>query len=69
MVGEIHWPGTVEIGTGILKIGNSSIFIFQKLFQDDKFVAEATTVIVQVQNGKSIPLSEIARATLMNFLF
>ena len=28
---EILWPGEVEIGTGILKIGNSSIKIYQKL--------------------------------------
>ena len=30
---EVKWPGTVEIGTGITRIGNSSIKIYQQLFQ------------------------------------
>ena len=29
---EIRWPGQVDTGTGILKIGNSSIKMLQKLF-------------------------------------
>ena len=33
---EIIWPGHVDIGTGMLKIGNSSIRIFQQLFQHGK---------------------------------
>jgi acyl-CoA thioester hydrolase len=31
---EILWPGQVDIGTGILKVGKSSITIYQKLFQN-----------------------------------
>lgn len=36
---EILWPGQVEIGTGIIKIGNSSIKICQNLFQNGECVA------------------------------
>lgn len=63
---EITWPGQVDIGTGILNVGNSSIRIFQKLFQQGKPVASAETVIVQVWNhsGQSKPLSEEAKAVL-----
>lgn len=63
---EIHWPGQVDIGTGILKVGNSSIKIYQQLFQNGQCVASAVTVIVQVDNagGGSLPLGEAAREVL-----
>ncbi|MBN8587593.1 MAG: acyl-CoA thioesterase [Rhodothermia bacterium] len=63
---EINWPGRVEIGTGVTKIGNSSIVLFQALFQSDQCVADAETVIVQVSNavGSSLPLGLAARDTL-----
>ena len=68
-VAEIHWPGTVEIGTLISKIGNTSIGLYQKLFQNDKVVAEANTVIVQVdeETKKPKPLSSQTRDILAMF--
>ena len=67
---EINWPGKVDIGTGILRIGNSSIVIFQMLYQHTTCVASAETVIVQVHNVKkaSVPLSESAKETLGRWL-
>ena len=67
---EINWPGKVDIGTGILRIGNSSIIIFQKLYQHTTCVASAETVVVQVHNVKkaSVPLSESAKETLGRWL-
>ncbi|MBL7805739.1 MAG: acyl-CoA thioesterase [Saprospiraceae bacterium] len=67
---EILWPGQVDIGTGILKIGTSSIKIYQQLFQNGHCVASAETVIVQVDNssGQSLPLSEEAKAQLSKWL-
>lgn len=63
---EIKWPGQVEIGTGILKTGNSSLHIYQQLFQNGSCVATAETVIVQVDNtgGRSAPLTDFAKETL-----
>ncbi|MEM8893334.1 MAG: acyl-CoA thioesterase [Bacteroidota bacterium] len=63
---EMKWPGQVDIGTGIIKIGNSSIKMYQQLFQRDQCVARATTVIVQVdeQTGTSKTLS-VNTKTLM----
>ncbi|MEM6262897.1 MAG: thioesterase family protein [Bacteroidota bacterium] len=63
---EITWPGTVEIGTGIVKTGNSSIRIYQGLFQQNQLAATAETVIVQVnaQTGKGEPLTDLAKDTL-----
>ncbi|MTB50702.1 thioesterase family protein [Lewinella sp. W8] len=66
---EIHWPGRVEIGTGITKIGNSSVGVYQQLFQGDICVASAETVIVQVsdQTARPAPLTEAARASLQRW--
>ena len=67
---EINWPGQVEIGTGILKIGDSSITFFQKLFQNGISVASAETVIVQINDdsGKSSTLSDDAKKILSGWL-
>src|ERR1700686_4049257 len=63
---EIFWPGTVEIGTAVKAIGNSSTTFIQALFQGDKCVATAESVLVQVDNEthRSAPLSATARAFL-----
>lgn len=67
---EITWPGEVMIGTGIKKIGNSSIHLYQMIFQDGECAAEATTVIVQTddEQGGGKPLTEAARRTLGTWL-
>lgn len=67
---EIVWPGTVDIGTGLSKIGNSSAVILQELYQNDLLVARAETVVVQVsaQTGKGEAFSDEARAFLQSFL-
>ena len=67
---EIKWPGQIDIGTGITKIGTSSIKIFQKLFQNDECVARAETTIVQVDNnnGQANPLTNDAKSTLKRWL-
>jgi acyl-CoA thioester hydrolase len=67
---EINWPGQVDIGTGLLKIGNSSIRVFQQLFQNDECVASAETVIVQVDEATkaSAPLSDQAKAVLSRWI-
>lgn len=63
---EITWPGTVEIGTRVIKVGRSSMTLDQAVFQANKLVATAQTVIVQMDEStrKSSPLSEQAVARL-----
>lgn len=70
LIAEINWPGQVDIGTGISRIGNSSIRLFQKLFQDGKTVAVAESVIVHVSNAGtgSVPLSNDAKLALEQWL-
>jgi acyl-CoA thioester hydrolase len=58
MEGEITWPGRVEFGTRVARIGTSSVTIQQGLFQNDRRVATAETVIVQIDQAtrRSAPL-------------
>jgi acyl-CoA thioester hydrolase len=69
-VQEINWPGIIEIGTGITKIGNSSIALVQGLYQHDVLVGYAESVIVQVSSltKKSHPLSEHAKQILSAYM-
>ncbi|MGD9011822.1 MAG: hotdog domain-containing protein [Desulfobacterales bacterium] len=59
---EINWPGRVDIGTKVSKIGRSSIIFEQALFQHGQMKATAKTVIVQMNENTrhSEPLSNDA---------
>ncbi|WP_448954780.1 acyl-CoA thioesterase [Labrys neptuniae] len=59
---EVLWPGSVEIGTRVNTIGRSSITLDQAVFQNGRCVAEAQTVVVQVdaETRRSRPLSAAA---------
>ncbi|MDC7228533.1 MAG: thioesterase family protein [Spirochaetales bacterium] len=67
---EINWPGEIEIGTVVKKIGRSSITLEQGLFQHAKYIAQAETVIVQMNNKtrKSKPLNDFAIEKLNCFI-
>jgi acyl-CoA thioester hydrolase len=69
-LGEIFWPGTVEIGTGVKSIGNSSVTLTQALFQGKKCVAAAESVIVQVdaKEHRPAPIGEKMRGLLEKLL-
>lgn len=68
---EIFWPGVVEIGTAVTRIGNSSIGIHQGIFQNGTCAATAETVIVHVNSAtqRSQPLSEATREALQSYLY
>jgi acyl-CoA thioester hydrolase len=55
---EMHWPGTVDIGTGVLKVGRSSFTLAQGLFSKGHLAAaaEATIVMVDKETRRSTPL-------------
>lgn len=59
---EINWPGRVDIGTRIARVGRSSVTLQQGLFQGGRCVATAETVIVQIEKitRRSQPFSATA---------
>ena len=56
---EIVWPGEVLIGTRVAAVGRSSVTLQQALFQHDRCVASAESVIVLMDETtrRSRPLS------------
>jgi len=62
---ELFWPGTVEIGTGIVRIGRSSFTLMQGLFNQGRRVASAEPVIVmidkQTRAARPLPVETVAR--------
>jgi acyl-CoA thioester hydrolase len=71
LIHEIFWPGIVEIATGILKIGNSSITLIQGLYQNNQLAATNKSVIVFVdkKTKKSKPLPQIIKDKLEKYIF
>jgi acyl-CoA thioester hydrolase len=63
---ELHWPGTIEIGTGITGFGRSSFTAAQAIFRDGVCAASGRAVMVcmDVATRKARPLPEEAIARL-----
>jgi acyl-CoA thioester hydrolase len=55
---ELFWPGHVDIGTGVVRVGRSSFTLAQGMFNDGRLVAttEATIVMVDKETRRSTPL-------------
>jgi acyl-CoA thioester hydrolase len=66
---ELNWPGNVEVGTAVTRVGTSSMEISQALFQNGACAATSRSVIVQMNEAtrRSHPLTERARARLQEF--
>jgi len=54
-LGEMHWPGEVEIGTAIVGVGNSSLQLDQALFVKGVCVATAQNTLVLVDEATRKP--------------
>ena len=63
---EMHFPGTVDIGTRLLRIGNKSITTGYGLFKDGENVATAGSVNVffDTGSGKTVPIPDTLRKIL-----
>lgn len=63
---ELHWPGTVEIGTAVAKFGRSSFTAAQAIFRDGVCAAtgRATLVCIDLATRRSCPLPEEVIAKL-----
>lgn len=46
LVAEINWPGTVEIGTRVGRVGRSSVVLEQAIFQNERLAARGHSVVV-----------------------
>jgi acyl-CoA thioester hydrolase len=64
----MFWPGTVDIGTRIDRIGRSSVTMAQGLFCNGKCsaIAESIVTLMNKTGGKSVPLPEETIRALRN---
>ena len=63
---ELYYPGTVDIGTSVRHVGNSSFHLGHGIFVDGECKAIATSVIVQVQGRplEAVPLGDDQKALI-----
>jgi acyl-CoA thioester hydrolase len=63
---QLRYPGSIEVGTGILKLGGSSVTLGCGIFRDGALIADGASVIVLVDHasGKSQKLPDALRAAL-----
>jgi acyl-CoA thioester hydrolase len=54
-----RYPGSIEIGTGVLRIGKSSYTVAQAAFQEGSCIALSEVVAVRAANGRSRPLTMV----------
>lgn len=66
---QIHYPGTIRIGTSVKSIGKSSATLLQGLFCDDIFFSDTESVIVwtDIANSRSAPLPDKIRNALEQY--
>ena len=68
---ELHWPGTVEVGTGVAEFGRTSFKVAQAIFRDGACVATglATMVCIDLTTRRARPLPEEAVAKLSQWKY
>lgn len=60
----LYYPGEVEIGTVVTRIGGSSYDLGQGLFQGEACIATAEVTTVHIVDGRSSPLPDAVRTIL-----
>src|SRR5262245_66144133 len=61
---ELHWPGKIELGLGVVRFGRTSVTFDQVVFSEGKCVAsaQATTVLIDEATRKPAPLTPELKA-------
>jgi acyl-CoA thioester hydrolase len=61
---ELHWPGTIELGLGVVKFGTTSVTFEQAVFSEGKCVATAIAVTVLIDDAtrRPTPLTDEIKA-------
>jgi acyl-CoA thioester hydrolase len=68
---ELHWPGNIEVGTGVAEFGRSSFKVEQAIFRDGGCAAtgRATLVCIDLASRKARPLPDEAVARLSQWKY
>ena len=57
---ELHWPNTIELGLGVVKLGRTSVTFEQVVFSEGTCIASATSVgvLLDETTRRPAPLTE-----------
>lgn len=61
---EVHWPGTIQTGAGVGRIGRTSFVASTGLFVENKCVGVCDTVLVLLGDDGPVPIPDDGRAAL-----
>ena len=61
---ESHWPGKVDLGSGVMRIGTSSITVGSAAFKDELCIVAAEMTVVRLKGSTPHPIDEAFRAGL-----
>ena len=67
---ELHWPGKIELGLGVVKFGRTSVSFDQVVFSEGKCVASARaiTVLIEEATRKPTMLTDEIRAKFQRWI-
>ena len=65
---ESHWPGQVELGAGVVRIGTSSITVGAAAFKDGQCIAVAEMTVVRLKGKRPHPIDTELRKSLQKYL-
>ena len=65
---ESHWPGQVELGTGVMRIGTSSITVGSAAFKAGACIAAAEMTVVRLKGKTPHPIDPELRTQLEKYL-
>ncbi|MBM3645626.1 MAG: acyl-CoA thioesterase [Alphaproteobacteria bacterium] len=64
---ESHWPGRVELGCGVIRVGTASVLLGGGAFKDGVCIAAAEMPIVRLKGATPHPIDDAFRATLERY--
>lgn len=67
-LGQARYPGVIDVGTGILRIGERSLVIAQGLFVGGRCIGIADSVIVSTGPEGAAPIADPIRQFLSSLL-
>jgi acyl-CoA thioester hydrolase len=65
---EAGYPGTLEVGVGVLKVGNASYTLGMGMFQEDRCVSVSNAVMVFADSSAPTRLPDLFRERLEAWL-
>jgi acyl-CoA thioester hydrolase len=64
---ESHWPGQVDLGTGVIRIGSSSITVGSAAFKKGMCIAAAEMTVVRLKGTTPHPVDPDFRTVLERY--